>query len=49
MAGKVFVCFVRQQKQRELKFDNPAISMFFKMDFVEEYRTEKCIMLKKIL
>ena len=33
----------------DIAIDNPAISMFLKMDFVEEYRTEKCIMLKKIL
>ena len=32
-----------------IAIDNPAISMFLKMGFVEEYRTEEIIMLKKQL
>ena len=32
-----------------IAIDNPAISLFLKMDFVEEYRTDEFIMLKKRL
>lgn len=33
----------------EIAIDNPAVSLFLKQDFSEEYRTEELIMLKKEL
>lgn len=33
----------------DIAIDNPAISMFLKMGFTEEYRTDEIVMLKKTL
>lgn len=33
----------------DIAIDNPAITMFLKMGFIEEYRTDEIIMLKKTL
>lgn len=33
----------------DIAIDNPAISIFLKEGFIEEYRTDEIILLKKIL
>lgn len=33
----------------DIAIDNPAISLFRKLGFVEEYRTEKTIMLRRVI
>ena len=38
-----------QELYDDIAIDNPAISLFLKFGFVEEYRTEEIIMLKKDL
>ena len=54
MAGLDLLCNAAKQNGVKLLYDdiaidNPAITMFLKNGFMEEYRTHKFIMLKKEL
>ena len=53
-AGLITLCEIAKNNgvdvlYDDIAIDNPSIEMFKKYDFVEEYRTNEIVMLKKVL